>query len=119
MTNSNETIDQDTGEVKTSTALSLNNNEMLSNLQKEVMEEFITSDREVYKEALRSLLVSEQKLERQITEIENEIADLQVAKAALDEAFRNGTLHSAQDARGIVRTVGQRTAKRNFDDLED
>lgn len=98
----------------TGRALALNNDDALAELKKEVQEEFITSDREVYKEALRSLMVQEQKLNRQrdeiVKQVEQDIEQLRAARAALDEAFRNGTLHSAQDARGVVREVGRRTA---------
>lgn len=95
------------GEVK-STALALNTNETLQNLQKEVMDEFVTSDREVYKAALRSLLTQEQKLNKQKASIDKDIDQLKQVRAALDESFKNGTLHSAEDARGVVRTVGKR-----------
>ena len=83
-------VDNETGEVKTvaGTALALNTNETLAKLQKEVTEEFVTSDHEVYKEALRSLLVQEQKLQKQIADIQREIKDLDSAKVALDDAFR-------------------------------
>lgn len=66
-----------------STALALNSQETLKELQKEVHEEFVTSDREVYKEGLRSLTIQEQKLRKQIAEIEREIAQVHEAKQAL------------------------------------
>ena len=110
-----DTINQETGEV-TSTALALNSNEVLSSLQKEVMDEFLTSDREVYKEALRSLYLQEQKLKQQIADVESDIKELHAAKAALDDAFKNGTLRSTTDARGIVRTVRSNSASRRVDD---
>lgn len=93
-----------------STALALNNQETLDTLKKEVQEEFVTSDREVYKVGLRSLLVQEQKLQRQIEEIKGEIKHLHDAREALDEAFKNGSLHSVADARGVVRQVRQSLA---------
>lgn len=100
----------DTEKKETGTALALNSEESLKAIQQEVMDEFITSDKEVYKEGLRSLLVQEQKLNRQKAEIDKDIEVLHQARAALDEAFRNGTLHSVEDARGVVRSVGRRGA---------
>jgi hypothetical protein len=111
--------DPETGEVKTSTstALALNSQESLDALKKEVMDEFITSDKEVFKAAMRSLLTQEQKLNKQKASIDQDIEQLHKARAALEEAFKNGTLHSAEDARGVVRTVGKRTNV--LDDFED
>ena len=107
---------------KTGTAVSLlNSQETVDQIQKEVMDEFITSDREVYKAGLRSLLVHQQKLEQQKEQIDAEIAHLQQANAALTEAFKNGTLHSVADARGVVRKV-KRELEKDFAsniDLED
>lgn len=60
----------DTDVKETSTALALNNEETLHSLQKEVMDEFVTSDREVYKAALRSLVTQEQKLNKQKVSID-------------------------------------------------
>ncbi len=98
----------------TGRALALNNDDALAELKKEVQEEFITSDREVYKEALRSLMVQEQKLNRQrdeiVKQVEQDIKQLHEARVALDGAFKDGTLQSAQDARGVIREVGRRTA---------
>lgn len=105
--------DENKTEETKSTALALNTQEALTEIQQEVQNEFITSDREVYKEGLRSLLVQEQKLRRQISQIEKEIGELHQAKLLLDEAFKNGTLHSVEDARGIVRKV-----RRNDDDFD-
>jgi ribosomal protein S24E len=65
----------------------------------------------VYKEALRSLLAHEQKLNSIISDVKDEIAQLAEARKELDVAFKNGTLHGAHDARGIVRTVGRRIAQ--------
>ena len=97
-----------------SRALALNNDDALAELKKEVQEEFITSDREVYKEALRGLMVHEQKLKRQLSEIQKQIKDeieqLEQSRTALDQAFKDGSLQSAQDARGVIREVGRRTA---------
>lgn len=97
-----------------STALALNTQETLNAIKKEVHDEFITSDKEVYKEGLRSLLVQEQKLLKQkadmSAEIDTDIEKLKLTREALDEAFKNGTLHSVEDLRGVVRTVGRRAA---------
>jgi len=90
----------------TGNALALNTQETLEQLNQEVQSEFITSDREVYKEGLRSLLVQEQKLLKQKASIEQDIKQLHTTRDALGEAFKNGTLHSVEDVRGVVRTVG-------------
>jgi uncharacterized protein YlxW (UPF0749 family) len=106
-----------------SKALALNNNETLKSLQKEVMDEFITSDREVYKEALRSLLAQEQRLNQQRIdlnkELDEEMAQVAEAKKLLDASFKDGTLHSVQDARGIVRTVGRNSANQRIEKMFD
>lgn len=88
-----------------STALALNTQETVDQIMKEVHEEFIASDREVYKAGLRSLLVQQQKLDAQIAQIKSEIDHLHQARDALTEAFKGGTLHSVSDARGVVRKV--------------
>jgi uncharacterized protein with PIN domain len=108
--------EEKTPEEKTepSTALALNSDETLAELQKEVEDEFITSDKEVYKEALRSLKVTEQKLKKQINEIHGELKDLEKAKQALDHAFKNGELHSVEDARGVTRTVASKIVDNQF-----
>ena len=99
----------------TSTAVALNSEELLSQIKKEVQDEFVTSNQEVYKAGLRSLIVQEQKLQQQITSINAEIAQLHEARAALDEAFRTGVLHSVTDARGVVRKVNSRINVNDFD----
>lgn len=98
-------------ETQKSTALIINNQEAVDQIRKEVEEEFITSDREVYKAGLRSLLIQEQKLTAQIAEINAEITHLHQASDALTEAFKNGQLHSVSDARGVVRSVRRELEK--------
>lgn len=108
---------------KTGTAVSLlNSQETVDQIQKEVMDEFITSDREVYKAGLRSLLVHQQKLEQQKASIDAEIAHLALARDALTEAFKNGSLHSVSDARGVVRKVKKELEKEfvsGYSDIDD
>lgn len=103
-------------EAKTGTALALNTQETLDQIKKEVHDEFITSDKEVYKEGLRSLLVQEQKLLKQKAdmnaEIDSDIEKLKLTREALDQAFKDGSLHSVEDVRGVVRTVGRRASTR-------
>lgn len=99
-----------------STALALNTQQTVDQIIKEVQDEFITSDREVYKAGLRSLLIQEQKLNQQKAQIDNEIAQLREASNALTEAFKSGTLHSVSDARGVVRKVNSRINVNDFDD---
>jgi len=94
-----------------STALALNTQEAVEQIQKEVMDEFVTSDREVYKAGLRSLLIQQQKLEQQKNQIDAEITHLHSARDALTEAFKTGVLHSAADARGVVRKVRKELEK--------
>lgn len=104
------------------TALALNNQEIVDSIVKEVQEEFITSDREVFKAGLRSLLVQEQKLLGQISQINSEIEHLHQARDALTEAFKAGTLHSVQDARGVVRKVKrelERDFTNNYNNIDD
>lgn len=106
-----------TEEVKqTGTALALNSEETLQQLNKEVQDEFVTSDQEVYKEGLRSLLVQKQKLLKQRASIDDDIAQLDNATIALGEAFKNGSLHSVEDVKGVVRTVGRKAATRAVSD---
>lgn len=95
---------------KKSTALALNSDQLMKQIKKEVQNEFVTSNQEVYKAGLRSLIVQEQKLEQQINNIKNEIKQLHAAREALDEAFKTGVLHSVTDARGIVRKVSAQIA---------
>ena len=101
---------------QTGTALALNSDEKLQTLKKQVQDEFVTSDEEVYKEGLRSLLVQKQKLLQQKATIDDDITHLDAAQAALDAAFKNGTLHSVQDVKGVIRTVGKRAATRSVDE---
>lgn len=103
-------------ETKTGTALALNSDETLQQLNREVQDEFITSDKEVYKEGLRSLLVQKQKLLRQIESINTDIKQLDAAAAALGVAFKSGELHSVEDVKGVVRTVGKRAAIRSINE---
>lgn len=88
-----------------STALSLNSDEVLSAIQQEVVDEFQTSDKEVYKVGLRSILEQQQQYEKQIRYIQSEITDLQANRKALDNAFKNGELKSVDDMRGVTRSV--------------
>ena len=94
----------DTNE-ENSTALSLNSDAVKNELMKEVQDEFLTSDREVYKAGLRSLVIQEQKLNKQIASIQKDIKELHEAREALGQAFTDGELQSVEDARGVVRKV--------------
>lgn len=94
-----------------STALMINTQETIDQIKKEVENEFVTSDREVYKAGLRSLLIQEQKLTAQIASINAEITHLHQASDALTEAFKSGQLHSVADARGVVRSVKRELEK--------
>lgn len=98
-------------EKKPSSALMLNSQEAIDSILKEVQEEFITSDREVFKAGLRSLMIQEQKLLQQKASIDADIVVLGQARDALTEAFRKGELHSVSDARGVVRTVNSKIAR--------
>lgn len=99
----------------TGTALALNSQEKIDRIVKEVQDEFLTSDEEVFKAGLRSLLVQEQKLVKQKAKITADIdADLQHladARVALTNAFKTGELHSVEDARGVVRKVKRELEK--------
>lgn len=106
-----ENVEEDTS----SKAITLNSDEKLTALKQEVVDEFETSDSEVYKEGLRSILEQEQQLKKQIRIIENEIRELHSARSALDEAFKSGELKSVEDARGITRTVREKRTMRNVD----
>ncbi len=90
-----------------STAMTINDQSVVEKLLKEVQDEFVTSDREVYKAGLRSLMIQEQKLLGQIAQINADIAHLHQAREALTTAFMNGSLHSVSDARGVVRKVNR------------
>lgn len=107
--------DKKTPETEPSTALALNDDQALAALQKEVAEEFVTSDREVYKKGLRSLMTQEQQLQKQIRSIEAEIKQLHETRVALDEAFKNGSLQSIEDARGITRSVRAKSVSDRID----
>lgn len=103
------------------TALAINNQEKIDRIIKEVQDEFITSDEEVFKAGLRSLTVQEQKLLKQRASIDADIQHLNAARSALTEAFKAGELHSVQDARGVVRKV-RKDFEKDFAsniDLED
>lgn len=102
-----------------STALALNTQQTVDQIIKEVQDEFITSDREVYKAGLRSLMIQEQKLNQQKAQIDNEITQLREASNALTEAFKSGTLHSVSDARGVVRKVNKKLENNFASDLND
>lgn len=101
-----------------STALAINA-EAVEQIQKEVQDEFITSNKEVYKAGLRSLIIQEQKLVKQKASIDNDIAQLGAARDALTEAFKNGDLHSVEDARGVVRTVNKKISTNDFNVDDD
>jgi flagellar biosynthesis/type III secretory pathway chaperone len=103
---------------QTGTALALNSDETLQSLKKQVQDEFVTSDKEVYKEGLRSLLVQKQKLLQQIATINDDIKHIDATQAALDEAFKAGTLHSVQDLKGVIRTVSRSAARAVSDAFE-
>jgi uncharacterized protein (UPF0335 family) len=100
---------------KKSTALALNSDQLIKQIKKEVQNEFLTSNQEVYKAGLRSLIIQEQKLEKQIAQIKSEIKHLHEAREALDDAFKTGALHSVTDARGVVRKVSAKIALSEID----
>lgn len=104
---------------KQSTALALNTQEIADKLMEEVQAEFLTSDREVYKAGLRSLLIQEQKLLQQKASIDADIRQLNEARNALSDAFKSGQLHSVSDARGVVRKVNQKINVNDFDTVDE
>lgn len=99
---------------KVTTALAVNGEDVRSQIMKEVQEEFVTSDRKVYKAGLRSLMIQEQQLNKQKVEIDKEINELRAARDALGEAFTKGELQSVEDARGVTMYV--KNIREHFDD---
>lgn len=88
--------------------IELQGKELITQLKKEVRDEFVTSDQNVYKEGLRTLAIKEQGLNKQINKLKAEVAQLDEMREALDQAFMRGDLHSIKDARGVVRQVREK-----------
>ncbi len=108
-----------TEENTTGTALAINTQEKVDRIIKEVQDEFITSDEKVYKAGLRSLIIQEQKLIKQKNSIDTDIKHLHDARDALTLAFKNGELHSVEDARGVVRSVNKNIDARDINVEDD
>lgn len=80
-----------------------NTQDSLKRLNEEVRAEYIKTQEDVYKEALRSLLNQEANLSAQIASIQKEVLEVIAAKQVLEKAYLEGKLQTKQDARKIVQ----------------
>lgn len=104
----NDIIDNKTGTLITEVP-----SEKLKKLNEEVKSEFNTSKDSVYKEALRSLILLEDKYKKQINQIQNDLEKVGKVKVKLEEAYLAGELISREDAK---KAIGMGKYSNNFDE---